>query len=103
MKKKDDEKIVPLTQEALDNHNRVLTPNSNAQKPSRYQLRKESIQNAINEYKALGGNNENILNSKKIVEIKKATILLQAEQEEQEEQKPKTKKRKEKKIKSKII
>jgi hypothetical protein len=95
--KKDDEKIAPLTQEALENHNRVLTPNDNSKKPTRYQLRKQTIQNEINEYKALGGNNENILNSKKIVEIRKAKILLQAEQEEQEEQKPKTKKGKKKK------
>lgn len=76
--KKDDNKIISLTEESLKAHNtKTLTA---------YQVQKARREQAIEEYKALGGDKKHILESKTLGPIRMETVLLQSQLEEQEPQ-----------------
>ena len=75
---KDDDKIISLTEESLKAHNtETLTA---------YQVQKARREQAIEEYKALGGNKKQILESRTLGPIRMETVLLQNQLEEQESQ-----------------
>jgi hypothetical protein len=67
-----------ITKENLETHNKTQKKITNEHQETQYRVRQNNIQEAINEYKALGGNNEEILNSDKLRVIRKEITIKKA-------------------------